>query len=221
MDSHRGERSVATGVRAGERTAIQRRHRGRGERSPRHVHSGSVGFRKPRRSGTAAWTRGFRASQRVAPTTPWTLVPSLTTEGIEDLLRILHGQPAYPKPAVGARPVPPPRPPVPSTAGLNATEGPVLRREIDPPELMPDEYATGTFNLHMRNGPLNAHLRNQGGSTAEITEAKLSTFIGDFEGRCGPRRRRHSHQNGSRPQSYRAAANSPSASARANSSRCY
>lgn len=115
-------------------------------------------------------------------TTPWTFVPSLTAEGIEDLLRILHAQPAYPKSAVGATPVLPPRSPALGTAGLDATEEPMPRREIDPPELMPDEYPTGTFNLHMRNGPLNAHLRNQGGSTAEITEAKLSTFIGDFDG---------------------------------------
>jgi hypothetical protein len=115
-------------------------------------------------------------------TTPWTLVPSLTTEGIEDLLRILHAQPAYPKPTVGATPVLPPRPPVLGTSGVDAAEQSVPRREIDPPELMPDEYPTGTFNLHMRNGPLNAHLTNQGGSTAEIMGAKLSTFIGDFDG---------------------------------------
>lgn len=37
-------------------------------------------------------------------TTPHVRVPSLTSEGLEDLLRILHGRPAYPKPVPGPAP---------------------------------------------------------------------------------------------------------------------
>jgi hypothetical protein len=36
-----------------------------------------------------------------------------------------------------------------------------------------DRQPTGTFNLHMPNGPLHAHLTNVGGSTAVVESANL------------------------------------------------
>lgn len=120
--------------------------------------------------------------QELRATTPWVTVAELTGEGIEELLRILHGQPAYPKPAVGAAPALAPR-----SLGQAAVSGDDLgdargRRPVDPPELEPVEWPTGSFNLGMPAGPLNAHLVNRGGSTAEIEGARLSTFLGEFDG---------------------------------------
>lgn len=118
--------------------------------------------------------------QELRATTSWVAVPELTLDGIEELLRIFHNQPAYPMPAVGTAPALAPASF--GQAAVPATHYPADRRPVDPPKLEPVEYSTGTFNLHMPAGPLNAHLVNRGGSTAEIEGARLSTFLGEFDG---------------------------------------
>jgi hypothetical protein len=130
--------------------------------------------------------------QELRATTPSVRVKELTPLGLEELLRILHARPAYSKPEIGAVPVLAPRAPGAASAGgqpsasepgedqARPPEHP--RSRVTPPDLQPLESPTGTFNLHMPAGPLNAHLTNRGGSTAEILEAKLITFIGDFDG---------------------------------------
>jgi hypothetical protein len=118
-------------------------------------------------------------------------VRSLSSEGIEELLRVLHDRPAYPKPPVGPVPSLEPRyvgqfsdsPGLaPAPTGDERTEDDSPRRPPDSPALRTHEYPSGTFNLHLPAGPLNAHLRNDGGSTASVIGATLSTFLGDFEG---------------------------------------
>jgi hypothetical protein len=122
--------------------------------------------------------------QELRATTPWVAIPELNSNGIEELLRILLGQPAYPKPAVGAAPVLAPHsfdnPP--ADTGASRGRETESRRPVDPPELEPVTSPTGTFNLHLPGGPLNVHLTNRGGATAEIVQARLSTFLGEFSG---------------------------------------
>jgi hypothetical protein len=116
-------------------------------------------------------------------TTPWVALRDLSDAGLEELLRILLGRPAYPKPAVGRAPALVPRS-LPNDDVVTEAETPreAERRAVDPPRLEPADYSTGTFNLHLPAGPLNAHMINQGGSTAEIAQARLSTFLGEFAG---------------------------------------
>jgi hypothetical protein len=104
--------------------------------------------------------------QQLRATTNWFEVAQLDRDGIEDLLRRLTTQPAYPKRALGAVPLLPPR---------------RHARAVAPPALTPIA-GPAAFTLQLPRGPLSGRLTNAGGTSARIEDAVLVTATGSFDG---------------------------------------